>query len=245
MLRPNEMVSAVRAALERCPEVNFHDCSIELTVHDTLLVMTGEVRDIIAKRVAHLAAIQVLGVDRVLDELCVAPTARHSDVEIAGFLERLLMQESVFRDYPRQIVAGAPAQRPGTGNAPRDYAISASIRDAVVILEGTVGSLTHRRLVDVLAWWTPGVCGVRNFLHVVPDEQDTDAEITDALWIILEKSLSLDAAAIVVRVKSRKVTLEGVVASEEQRRMAEQGAWYVLGVHGVDNRLQVQVPQVP
>jgi osmotically-inducible protein OsmY len=245
MLQPNEMVSAVRTALERCTDVNFHDCSIELTVHDTILVMTGEVHDIIAKRVAHLAAVRVLGVDRVLDELCVAPAARHSDVEIAGFLERLLMQESVFRDYPRQVVARAPAQQPGTGNAPRDLAISASVCDAVVTLEGTVGSLTHRRLADVLAWWTPGACGVRNFLHVVPDEQDTDAEVTDALRIILEKSSLLETAAIVVRVKDHKVTLDGVVASEEQRRMAEESAWYVLGVHGVDNRLQVRAPQAP
>jgi osmotically-inducible protein OsmY len=34
--------------------------------------------------------------------------------------------------------------------------------------------------------------------------------------------------------------LEGVVASPEQRRMAERDAWYVLGVHGVDNRLRVE-----
>ncbi len=97
----------------------------------------------------------------------------------------------------------------------------------------------------MLAWWTPGVCGVCNFLHVVPDEQDNDAEVSDALRIILEKRPSLDAAAIGVRVQDRRVTLEGVVASEAQRRMAEESAWYVLGVHGVNNRLQVRLPQAP
>jgi osmotically-inducible protein OsmY len=244
MLQPQEMVTAVRAALERCPEVNIHNSSIELTMHGGVLVMRGEVRDIIARRVAHLTAVQVLGVDRVQDELRVAPTVRHSDTEIAGFLDRLLMQETAFRDYPRKVVAGSQVQQPGTGGA-RDQSIVASVHDAIVTLEGTVGSLTHRRLADVLAWWTPGTCGVRNFLHVVPDEQDTDAEVTDALRIILDKNPWLDAAAIVVRVKERVVTLEGVVASEEQARMVEEDAWYVLGVHGVDNRLQVRIPQAP
>jgi osmotically-inducible protein OsmY len=244
MLQPQKMVTAVRAALERCPEVNFHNSSIELTVHDGVLVMRGEVHDIIARRVAHLTAVRALGVDRVQDDLRVAPTVRHSDTEIARFLDRLLMQETAFRDYPKKVVAGAQVQQPGTGGA-RDQAIMASVHDAIVTLEGTVGSLTHRRLADVLAWWTPGTCGVRNFLHVAPDEQDTDAEVTDALRIILDKNPWLDAAAIVVRVKDRVVTLEGMVASEEQARMAEEDAWYVLGVHGVDNRLQVRVTQAP
>ena len=245
MLQPQEMMSAVRAALEKCPEVNLHDSSIELAVHDGVLIMTGEVPDIIARRGAHLAAVQALGVERVQDELRVTPAVRHSDAEIVRFLERLLMQESAFRDYQNRVVAGSSVQQAGTGNAPQDQTITASVRDAVVTLEGAVGSLTHRRLADVLAWWTPGVCGVRNFLHVTPDEQDTDAEVTDALRIILEKRPSLDAAAIGVRVQDRRVTLEGVVASEAQRRTAEECAWYVLGVHGVHNRLEVRLPQAP
>jgi osmotically-inducible protein OsmY len=245
MLQPEEMVTAVRAALEMCPEVNIRNSSIELTVHDGVLVMRGEVHDITARRVAHITAVQALGVDRVQDELRVAPAVRRSDTEIARFLERLLMLETAFRDYSKTIVVGAQTQQPGTESAPRDQTIVASVRDAIVTLKGTVGSLTHRRLADVLAWWTPGTCGVSNFLHVTPDEQDSDAEVADALRIVFDKDPWLDAAAIVVRVKERVVTLEGMVASEEQARMAGQDAWYVLGVHGVDNRLQVRVPQAP
>lgn len=244
MLQPEEMVTAVRAALERRPEVNVHNSSIELTVHDGVLVMRGEVQGIIARRVAHLTTVQVLGVEKVQDELRVVPAVRHSDTEIARFLERLLMQESAFRDYAKKVVAGAQVEKSATVGA-RDQTITGSVHDAVVTLAGTVGSLTHRRLADVLAWWTPGTCGVHNFLHVVPDEQDTDAEVTDALRIILDKHPGLDAAAITARVKDRVVTLEGVVASEEQARMAVKNAWYVLGVHGVNNHLQVQLPQAP
>jgi osmotically-inducible protein OsmY len=110
----------------------------------------------------------------------------------------------------------------------------------VVTLAGTVESLTHRRLADVLAWWTPGTCGVRNLIHVAPDEQDTDDEVSDALRIVLDKDPWLDAATITVSVKDRTVTLKGVVSGQEHRRMAEQDAWYILGVHGVSNRLQVR-----
>jgi osmotically-inducible protein OsmY len=169
---------------------------------------------------------------------------RHSDAEIARFLERLLMQESVFRDYAKMVDAGAQVQKSATDDT-RDQAISALVHDAVVTLEGNVGSLTHRRLADVLAWWTPGTCGVHNFLHVVPDEQDSDAEVADALRIILDKHPGLDATTITARVKDRVATLDGVVTSEEQARMAVKSAWYVLGVHGVNNRLQVRVPHAP
>jgi osmotically-inducible protein OsmY len=238
MMQADEMVSAVRAALERHSEVNPHEGRITLAVHDGVLVMGGEVPDIIARRAAHLAAVETLGVERVLDELRVTPAERRSDGQIAEFLERLLMQESAFRDYARQVaVAETP---PAGGTAPPGAAITATVHDGVVTLAGTVGSLTHRRLADVLAWWTPGTYGVRNFLHVVPDEQDNDGELTDALRMVLDKDPWLDTAAITVHVTERKVTLEGVVASPEQRRMAERDAWYILGVHGVDNRLRVE-----
>jgi osmotically-inducible protein OsmY len=75
---------------------------------------------------------------------------------------------------------------------------------------------------------------------VVPEEVDNDAELCDALRIVLEKDPSLDAGSIGVQVKARVVTLQGTVSTEEQRRKALQDAWYILGVHGVDNRLQVR-----
>lgn len=241
MMQPVEMLSAVRAALERHPRVNLHASRVELAVRDDVIIMTGEVPDIVAKRAAYHTAARIAGAERVLDELRVAPAVQHSDAEIAGFLQRLLMQESAFRDYRWTVVAGEADLRSGSARAGGDQAIAASVRDGVVTLEGTVGSLTHRRLADVLAWWTPGACQVRNFLHVVPEEQDSDAEVSDALRIILDKDHRLDGASIGVQVKQRIVTLAGVVASEEQRRMVETDAWYVLGVHDVDNRLQVQV----
>ena len=44
---------------------------------------------------------------------------------------------------------------------------------------------------------------------------------------------------ITLPVSDAVVTLQGPVSAGEQRRMALQDAWFILGVHGVDNRLQV------
>lgn len=240
MLQPDDMLATVQAALERCAEVNLHDSQVRLVVQDARLVMTGEVPDIVVKRAAHLTAVRLLGADRVLDELCLKPVVQRSDAEIAAYLEDLLIQEGAFRDYPLSVVAGSAKPQPASGAAPVSGEIVMSVSDAVVTLEGIVGSLTHRRLADVLAWWSPGVCGVRNILHVVPEQADNDAELCDALRIVLEKDPSLDTGSIGVQVKDRVVTLQGTVSTEEQRRMALRDAWYILGVHGVDNRLQVR-----
>lgn len=240
MLQADEMAATVQAALERSAEVNLHNSQIRLAVQDARLVMTGEVPDIVAKRAAHLTAVRLLGVDRVLDKLYVKPVVQRSDAEIAAFLEDMLIQERAFRDNPLRVTAGSAESHPPGGAAPVGGEITLSVSDAVVTLAGTVGSLTHRRLAEVLAWWSPGVRAVHNFLHVVPEEVDNDAELCDALRIVLEKDPSLDAGSIGVQVKARVVTLQGTVSTEEQRRKALQDAWYILGVHGVDNRLQVR-----
>ena len=110
MVQPDEMVSAVRAALERSPQLSGHSSRIALQVRDGVLVMSGEVENIIAKRLAHRAAVDSLGVNRVMDNLRVTPGERCSDAQIAGFLDGLLMQESAFRDYRIEVVAAAGPQ---------------------------------------------------------------------------------------------------------------------------------------
>jgi osmotically-inducible protein OsmY len=118
--------------------------------------------------------------------------------------------------------------------------IEIAVNDAVVTLVGTVESLSHKRLADVLAWWTIGAVDVRNRLHVEPPEQGNDDEITDALRIVLEMDPWLDAGQIQVHTRDQKIHLDGLVRSPEQKHMAECNAWYILGVHEVINRIAVQ-----
>lgn len=234
-----DLRNAVRAAIERHPAVNPHQYPITITLREGVLILEGEVESIIAKRLLpHLAA-AVEGVHDVLDHLRVAPGEQRGDDAVQDSVYESLIQESAFRNYEikRSSDNGSPSPS-SSGN--KDKIIEISVKNGVVGLVGNVESLTHKRLADVLAWWASGSVDVENRLHVVPPEQDNDDEITDALRIVLEKDPWLDAGQIQVHTKDRTVKLEGLLHSHEQKRMAEYNAWYILGVHGVVNHIEVR-----
>ncbi len=240
MTEAEQLVKSLRAALERRPEINLHASDLHFSVEDGVLVMRGDVKDIAAKRVARLEAARLLGADHVSDHLRVTPVEPRSDSVIADELYQALHEERALRDYKKFVQAGDEVQETGSAAAAPAGTIRARVSDATVTLEGVVESLTHKRLVDILAWWARGTCDVKNRIHVEPEERDTDEEVTDALRMVLEKDPWLDAGQIRISVQDHKVTLDGLVFGEEQRNMATQDAWSVLGVHDVDNRLQVQ-----
>lgn len=240
MTPSDTLTKAVRAALESEPAVDLHHNAIDVEARDGLVTLHGEVGDIVAKRLApHLVA-AVPGVHGVLDRLRVTPSETRGDGAILDHLYSALTQEPCFRSYAIEVRA---QNRPELGTGPRDGDVGSiviGVADGVVTLEGHVESLTHKRLADVLAWWVTGTVDVDNRLRVVPPEQDSDDEITDAVRIVLEKDPWLDASQIRVRTQERQVTLEGLLHSREQKEMAEWDVWYVLGVHGVVNNIEVR-----
>jgi osmotically-inducible protein OsmY len=121
----------------------------------------------------------------------------------------------------------------------RSGEIEAEIKAGVITLNGQVLSLTHKRMLGVLAWWTPGCRDVVNGIAVEPEEQDSDDEIVDAVRLALEMDPMLKAESIAVRCRDAVVTLEGQVRTEEGRRQAELDAWYVFGIERVVNRLRL------
>jgi osmotically-inducible protein OsmY len=119
-------------------------------------------------------------------------------------------------------------------------AIEIAIDDGVVTLEGTVISLSHKRLVGVLAWWTPGCRDVVNSLEVVPPEEDNDGEIIDALGLVYEVDPVVRHDLINISCHDGVVTLSGAVATEAERARAELDAWALFAVDEVDNRIEVR-----
>lgn len=239
MAEKENLIKAVHAVLENEPAVNLHRNPIDIDIRDGILVLEGEVGDIIAKRLAPRLAADVSGVNHVQDRLRVRPSEPRGDGAILDSIYQGLTQESAFHDH---AIVTRIRDEPQSG-APRDSArgiIEVSVDDAVVTLMGDVESLTHRRLAEVLAWWAPGSVDVNNRLRVVPPEEDSDEEITDALRIVMEKDPWLNASQIGIRTQDRVVTLDGLVHSQEQRHMAECDAWYILGVHRVINHIEVQ-----
>jgi osmotically-inducible protein OsmY len=225
--------------LEHEPAINLHQYPINIGWQDECLVLEGEVGDIVAKRrIPHLLS-TMAGVKEILNHLRVKPSEHRGDGAILDSLYESLSLEPAFRGYP--ILVKGEQQRAGTAfGSSANNMIEISVSDAVVTLDGAVGSLTHKRLADVLAWWVIGAADVKNHLHVVPPEQNTDDEITDALRIVLEKDPWLDTGQIRPHTHDKKVFLDGLVHSQEQKHMAECDAWLILGVHDVINRIEVR-----
>ncbi|MGH8497181.1 MAG: BON domain-containing protein [Gammaproteobacteria bacterium] len=230
------MGAAVRAALERDSTIALRaQPAIDIEMRNGTVVLRGEVTDIAAKRRIAMRVASMRGVDSVLDRLRVVVTRPRGDGAIAETLHARLASETVFGRYRIQLREEADTEAQTEGRE-----ILIEVANGVVTLTGEVQSLSHRRFADVLAWWTPGVADVDNRLLVRPREDDSDDEIADALRLVFEKDPSLDASGIHAETHDGTVRLEGLVHSEEQKRHAELDAWCILGVHDVENRIEVR-----
>ncbi len=226
-----DMVAALLAAFEKDPDINLHESPIHVTYHASLR-LEGEVANIIVKRKARRIATHVSGLSDIEDQIRLRPGERRVGIALQDAVVYALSQEPAFRDIP---VHPSPASEA----ADRAW-IGVGVQDCVVRLEGQVGSLSHRRLAEVISWWVPGSCDVHNHMRVRPAEKDNDDEVSDAVRMVLEKDPLLHAETIGVHTHDRVVTLDGMVHSDEQRRMALYDCWYVPGVHDVRDHLQVQ-----
>ncbi|MBI4525685.1 MAG: BON domain-containing protein [Deltaproteobacteria bacterium] len=235
-----EVLKHLRALLERDIRINLHRYPIHLFFQDGDLVMEGEVEDISVKKVALELAGSARGIGRIIDRLRVVPAEPMGDAEIGDHVCRVLLEEPAFENCFIQDAADGRAQT--ITEAPPEVAgmIVVEVSDGVVMLNGQVPSLAHKRLAGVLAWWVPGTRDVVNGLEEVPTEQECDEDLTDAVRLVLEKDPFVNADKIRVSSKDFVVTLEGFTTHETMRQMAERDTWYVFGVDRVINRIQVQ-----
>jgi osmotically-inducible protein OsmY len=240
MTAQDSILKEVRAAFEREPRINPHAHPLRMDMEGDTLILDGEVGDIAAKKLALELGGAIPGVRGVVDRLHVAPAEHRGDGAIRDDLIRALLAEPDLRNCTVRACIKDQVdilREPAGDNC---GSIEVRVEDGIVILDGEVISLSHKRLAGVLAWWTPGCRDVVNGLEVVPPEQDTDDEVTDALRIVLEKDpLVRDPEQIRIRTHDYVVTLEGVVNKEEDRHTAELDAWYLFGVDKVINRIDV------
>jgi osmotically-inducible protein OsmY len=239
-LPEKSMIKRVQALFEDEPRINLHRHPIRLVFAGEDLILEGEAENIAAKKLALELAASVPTVGRIVDRLRVVPAERMSDAEIRDRVYRALLQEPAFS------TCAISARLKGSGETPAELTpgssghIHVDVENGVVTLNGQVSSLSHKRLAGVLAWWVPGSRDVINGLEETPPEKDSDDEITDAVRLTLEKDPFVKSDQIQVVTTNSVVTLEGVVSSENARRMAEFDAWYVFGVDKVINDLGVR-----
>lgn len=233
------LIHSLMAALERDSRVDLHQYPVRIANGGNQLVLEGDVENIAAKKVISRIAHRVAGNLPVVDRLRVSASESREDGALRTEVTRALMEEPVFTECTIRVGRNQQLEtiREGRG----DGRIDIHAEEGTVCLEGNVVSLTHRRLAEVLTWWTAGCRRVNNHLHVTPAEQETDDELADAVHMVLEKDPLVHAGQLSIAVREQVVTLRGYLASDEERRLALMDAWYVPGVHDVVD--QVQTPR--
>lgn len=236
---PDGLTNTLMATLARDPRVDVNNYPIQVKIDDKTLILEGVQQDIAAKRAAVLVARAVAGTLSIVDRLRVIPAQAQEDGMLRDEIVRTLSEEPVFTDYGLRMHRHEGYEllrqaRPGGG------AIDITVRNGIVQLLGEVGSLTHRRIAEVLAWWTAGCQDVDNRLRVVPPEEENDGELSDAIRIVLEKDPLVHAGQLSVHSRDGVVTLNGYVASQEERRLVVLDTWYVPGVHEVIDEIDAR-----
>lgn len=216
-MEPKDQVNAIRAFITDRVGIEMHEHPIHVKDGNGIISIEGMVGDISQKKRTILYAMRLEGVGGVVDRLRVKPVKRMGDDEIRAHMYDAIMEEPTLAQSDIKI----------------------EVDSGVMDIEGTVISLSHKRLAGVFGWWIPGTIDVINSLEVAPPEEDTDDEVTDALRIILEKDRLVDASSLSISCKDWVVILDGILGSEAEREAAEDDAWYTWGVNEVINKIRV------
>jgi len=236
----DETLTQVRAALEHEPRVGLHRCPFDIDLDsDGTLTLEGEAESIVAKKLALELAASVPGVGGIVDRLRVVPAERMGDGAVRDHVRDALLEESALDNcgIAAQVKDRLESFRAPTGTL--RACIEVAVEDGVVTLNGQVESLSHKRLAGLLAWWVPGSRDVVNGLEVVPPEDDSDDEISDAVRLVLEKDPFVNPDRMRISTRNCVVTLDGFAVNQKEKEMAEMDAWYIFGIDKVINRLEV------
>ena len=238
MSRKDDVIRAVRGALEYEPRINLHRFPVAIGFADGAVILEGEVERLAAKKLALERAAAAEGVRGVIDRLHVLPTERKGDGAIRDSLAAALLGQAELRDC--SIRARAKGRLETLRDAAAGGDIEFAVDDGIVTFEGSVVSLSHQRIAGVLAWWSPGCRDVVNSLDVQPPEQDGDDEVLDALRLVLEMDPLVQAGQVRASCRDYVVTLDGFVRTDAERRRAEDDAWCLFAVDDVINRIEVR-----
>jgi osmotically-inducible protein OsmY len=149
MLKTEAIVRRVHGLLEYEPRINLHRYPIRITVADGAVVLEGEVENIAAKKLALELAAGVEGVRGVVDRLRIVPGERKGDGAIRDSLSGFLLREPELRTCAIRVRAKGRIQTLREVSAEGAGEIEVAIDDGVITLEGTVISLSHKRIAGV------------------------------------------------------------------------------------------------
>lgn len=234
------VISELCARFERDTGINLHDSPIRISPVGEGLQLDGEMENIAMKRLAVRIAGELVGPEAVDDKLTVKPSEPREDGAIRDGIQMAFLHEPVFRETNLYIWNKGKWETLRQVDGRPDGRIEISVEEGTVTLAGEIWSLSHKRMASLLTWWIRGARNVVNLIKVVPEEQDTDQEITDAVRLALDKDPMVHSDQIWVTTRGGNVMLEGLVARDAEKRAAEYDAWYLSGVSSVTNRIEVE-----
>ena len=117
-------------------------------------------------------------------------------------------------------------------------AITLIVKDGWISLGGQVGFWYQKNAAEEAVNKLKGVVGVTNNIAICSSTTVTD--VTTQIEDAFRRKARLDADAIRVTVNNGVVTLEGDVASLEERNTAKSAAWQAPGVSEVLDKLTVR-----
>ncbi|MDQ8181540.1 BON domain-containing protein [Pelagicoccus sp. SDUM812005] len=204
----------------------------EIEVHtqqDGTVRLTGEVDSQQESELAARVAMGVNGVTQLHNELSVNQQTRRPDHETKAEIESLLAWNTLVDDV----------------------LIDVHVRDGVVKLNGTVGSLTEKRQAEKIAW----VGGIKEvdtsnlrIEHWARDEapgadkyaSKSDESIQQAINDALIYDPRIVGQDVTPEVDESWVTLSGNVDNLLAKESAETIAHNTVGVNGVTNRIEIR-----
>jgi len=198
-------------------DVRIDATRLSVDVVGGIVYLRGQVPSLYEKRTASEIVNRIKGVVDVVNELRVAPVARRSDADIAADVRAALTRD-VWVDERK---------------------IDVSTVNGVVYLSGTVQSYTEKSYAESDAWSVSGVIDVVNNITISPVPARSDEELAAEVRSGLVRNIRIDPSKITVEVVNGVVYLRGVVATGEQKWLAEDVAWWTAGVRDVVNELNV------
>jgi len=203
------IASAVEDKLSQNKIVAAH--RIAVISQSGIVTLTGALDTLRARDYAIGLAQTVKGVRAVISKISVRTVPRTDDV---------------LRQLVQQALRADPALNKSE--------INVHVRDGIVSLSGTVSSWQEKQLASQVVKGVQGVQAVRNPIEVQVRGGRPDKEIAAEIRRYLELDYWLDASLITVEVRNGRVTLDGRVASGQQKEHAASVAW-IGGVSGMDN----------
>jgi osmotically-inducible protein OsmY len=210
-----DVQTLVRTELEWTPDVDA--AGIGIAVEDGAVTLSGEVDNYAEQLAAKRAALRVVGVRAVVDDMRVHPKSAWpvTETDIAKEVERAL-----------RAAANVPAK------------VKAEVNGHNVTLVGEADWNFQREAAKRAVQYLRGVYTVSNLISLAsrPSAEDTEERVRNAIV----RNAQLDAKTIDVAVNGTKITLTGTVKSWAEKTQASNAAWSSPSVTDVLNNIIVE-----